>query len=243
VRGGLLERDVPSRFAERILDTARYRLDASGGEKFHAAFAESEYVKFPGFISPDGVELLREEVRRLGAVARRRDFRMVSMANSPRHMLTIGGKGIAETSDLVPALYRYPALLDFVTGVFGEPATLVDDPTERHVINILEAVGDTHGAHFDDFPLALVMFLETPPHGAGGELEFVRAAASLNDLEAGRVRRVRHEPGDAYLLKADTAAHRVVPLSRPAVRVAMNMAYTRPGATHATTRTASLLYD
>lgn len=229
--------------ARVIFNTARYELHARGGAELSREFTQREYVKLPGFISDEGLQLLRSEVERMQSIARRRDFTMETMGSSPRHMVTVGGKGITEASGVLPMLYRDPDLLAFIGGVFGEPTALVDDLTERHVVNILEGIGDTHGAHFDDFPIALVMFLESPPPGAGGEVEFVPAATSLSDLNNGRVQRERHEAGDAYILKADTAAHRVAPLNRPARRVAINMAFARPGATATTTNTASLLYD
>ncbi|WP_419248625.1 HalD/BesD family halogenase [Streptomyces melanogenes] len=42
--------------------------------------------------------------------------------------------------------------------------------------------------------------------------------------------RRHHQAGDAYLLRADTTAHRVSPLTRPGVRrTVLNVAYSVPG--------------
>ncbi|NEC86384.1 hypothetical protein [Streptomyces sp. SID12501] len=89
------------------------------------------------------------------------------------------------------------------------------------------------------------MFTEAPgpPHD-GGLLEYVPRAAGLDQLDTSLARRAHHAPGDAYLLRSDTTAHRATPLRRPGVRrVVLNFAYTTPGRRTATTPSAALLYD
>ncbi|MFE7093371.1 hypothetical protein ACFVBL_02265 [Streptomyces erythrochromogenes] len=167
------------------------------------------------------------------------------MDGTPRHMTTLGGRVIAEKSRLVPELYRDPELLALLSGLIGEEALPVPDPVERHVLNILHHQGDTHGAHTDDYPYALVIFLEAPATPEeGGLLEYLPDAASLHDLESGRARTAHHHPGDAYLLRSDTTAHRVTPLARTGTRrTVLNFAYTTPGATPQTTPSARRLYE
>ncbi|MEV4936896.1 HalD/BesD family halogenase [Streptomyces zaomyceticus] len=166
------------------------------------------------------------------------------MDDSPRHMTTLGGHVIAETSRLVPELYADPELLALVSGLIAEMALPVHDPVERHVLNILHREGDTHGAHTDDHPYALVMFLEAPDSPEdGGLLEYVPGATSLRDLTDGPTRTAHHRAGDAYLLRSDTTAHRVTPLTRAGVRrTVLNFAYTTPGAVPRTTPSARSLY-
>lgn len=85
--------------------------------------------------------------------------------------LTAGGLGPQDTavahglrlSALVSSLYQDPALLAFLTTVLGSEVSTVRDPVERHVLNILHGEGDTHGAHTDDHPLALVLFSNPHP--------------------------------------------------------------------------------
>lgn len=226
-----------------VFNTKRYELSVVGGERFGREFAANGYVGLPEFLSPDGLELLDAEVARMASISRRRDFAMACMENSPRHMRTLGGRAIVETSSLLPLLYENALLRNFIEGVFGEPVALVDDLTERHVINILEGEGDTHGVHFDDFPIALVIFVKAPRPGTGGEVEFVAGAEALCEIDGPAARRERHRAGDAYVLKADTSAHRVAPLTADSSRIALNMAFARPGATTTTTVSASLLYD
>ncbi|MET9515799.1 hypothetical protein [Streptomyces sp. NPDC002994] len=184
------------------------------------------------------------EVERLEKVAVRRDFTMASMNHSPRHMTTLGGHVITRESDLIPHSYRDEALITWLGKVTGLKAVGVADPLERHVINILHRQGDTHGAHTDDYPLALVLVTEAPSDPAdGGLLQWAPDAAGLNALDTAAVRHAHHRPGDGYLLRADTAAHRVTPLRRPGSRrTALNFAYTTPDRQGPVTSSASQLY-
>ncbi len=203
------------------------------------------YLPLPGLITADGLALLRREAAGLEALARRRDFAMACMDDSPRHMTTLGGQIIAEASKAIPALYRDPGLLDVVSRAAGEPVSEVDDPVERHVLNILHRAGDTHGAHTDDHPYALVLFLEAPHDPAdGGLVHFLPHAVSLRDLDSvDDARTAHHRPGDAYLLRSDTTAHRVTPLTRPGLRrTVLNFAYTTPAARPLHTDSAAELY-
>ncbi|WP_218779424.1 hypothetical protein [Streptomyces sp. NRRL B-24572] len=167
------------------------------------------------------------------------------MDHSPRHMTTLGGQVIAAASEAIPALYRDPALLGLVGRAAGEPVIEVGDPVERHVLNILHRAGDTHGAHTDDHPYALVLFLEAPDDPAdGGLVHFLPHAGSLRDLAtAAGARTAHHRAGDAYLLRSDTTAHRVTPLARRGVRrTVLNFAYTTPTARPHSSRSAAELY-
>ncbi|MGW6389682.1 HalD/BesD family halogenase [Streptomyces sp. NPDC055103] len=123
------------------------------------------------------------------------------------------------------------------------PCTAVS--VERHVLNVLHRPGDTHGAHTDDYPLALVLFLEAPPHPAdGGLLEFHPGRGDLDALDAPGTHRAHHRPGDAYVLRSDRTAHRVTPLDRPGLRrTVLNFAYTTPGHQNPTAPSAARLYD
>lgn len=239
--------------AEVGLSSARVR-DASAvfsfplparRESLRRRFSDDGYVTLPRLVSPVGLATLASEARRLEADAARRDFRMPCMADSPRHMTTLGGHRIAHASPVITRLYEDRDLMRLLSSLLGEAVVAVHDPVERHVLNVLHRPGDTHGAHTDDYPLALVLFLEAPPHPAdGGLLEFHPGRADLDALGAPGARRVHHRPGDGYLLRSDLTAHRVTPLGRPGVRrTVLNFAYTTPGRQGATSSSASLLYD
>ncbi|MCX5174099.1 phytanoyl-CoA dioxygenase family protein [Streptomyces virginiae] len=213
-------------------------------ESLRRQFSADGYVALPGLISPAGLVELRREARSLEADAVRRDFRMPGMADSPRHMTTLGGHQIARASPVITRLYADRDLMRLLSSLLGEAVVAVHDPVERHVLNVLHHPGDTHGAHTDDYPLALVLFLEAPPHTDGGLLEFHPGRGDLGALDAPGARRVHHRPADGYLLRSDVTAHRVTPLERPGLRrTVLNFAYTTPGRQGATTSTASLLYD
>ncbi|WP_051872315.1 HalD/BesD family halogenase [Streptomyces sclerotialus] len=208
-------------------------------------FTDDGYLPLPGLLSAALLARLRAELQRLATLAVRRDFTMACMNDSPRHLTVVGGQSIAQHSSLIPALYREPGLLTFLGRLTGLDITTVHEPVERHVLNVLHQPGDTHGAHIDDYPLALVLFLHAPAHHRdGGLLEYTPHASTLDALGTRSARRAHHRSGDAYLLRSDTTAHRVTPLRHPGLRRAvLNMAYTTPGRQHAVTDSATLLYD
>lgn len=213
-------------------------------EPLRHRFAAEGYVPLTGLVSPEGLHRLREETGRLRETGSRRDFHMDCMADSPRHMTTLGGKEIAEGSETISALYRDTGLVGLLTALHGCDVIPVDDPVERHVLNILHRPGDTHGAHTDDHPLALVLFIDAPPKPeSGGLLEYRPGSADLSALDAPGTRQVHHRTGDAYLLRSDLTAHRVTPLNEQGVhRIVLNFAYTTPGHECPATDSADQLY-
>lgn len=207
-------------------------------------FAETGYLPLPGLLTQPGLQSLRQEVGRLEASATRRDLSMECMDDSPRHMTTLGGHHIARESPLISALYRDTGLLALLTALHGTDVRPVEEPVERHVLNILHNPGDTHGAHTDDYPPALVLFVEAPPQAAdGGLLEFNPGHRSLAALDKPGTRQAHHHAGDAYLLRSDLTAHRVTPLNHPgARRTVLNFAYTTHGHHSPATDSARRLY-
>ena len=156
-------------------------------------------------------------------------------------------------------LYVHFELVSVIARVAGEPIYPCNHPEELIVCNFLLAQGSTHGWHLDDPPYALILVLEAPAPGAGGELEFIPGWADLNHelgldpdgpadagvaaaQAEGLIRSVDHRSGDAYLLRADRCAHRVAPLRASGTRrVALNFAYeARAGATYGDS--ATVLY-
>ena len=202
-------------------------------------FSHAGYLALPGLLRGQPLAVLRVEMERLLARARRRDFDMACMGGSPRHMTTLGGVEIAETAPTITDLYGSDELVAWLSQLVGLGLTLADDPVECHVLNHLHKGGDTHGLHTDDYPVALVMFLESPSCEEGcGHLEFFAACSAGHQSSV-----VRHDAGDAYLLRADKLSHRVQPIHDGCVRTVLNFAY---GATdHVVERTesASILYS
>ncbi|MFD3538330.1 2OG-Fe(II) oxygenase [Streptomyces sp. NPDC058662] len=209
-----------------------------------ARLAESGYVPLADFLTAEGLTLLWQEAARLGDIALRRDFSMACMDDSPRRMTTLGGQMIAEKSQMIPRLYKGEELISLLGRLTGQDVAPVPDPMERHVLNILHQHGDTHGGHTDDYPYALVLFLEAPSDPEdGGLLEFTPHTPDLAALGTPAAVTAHHQAGDAYLLRSDTTAHRVTPLTRPgARRTVLNFAYTLPNHTVHKTNSADQLY-
>ncbi|MFF5701234.1 hypothetical protein ACFY7H_01780 [Streptomyces sp. NPDC012794] len=187
-------------------------------------FAAEGYVPLPGLVPLDRLPLLRREIRRLESMAAHQD-----PATPPRPMTTLGGRIIAEESELIPRVYHDPALIGLVRGISELDAVTVADPLERHVVDILHPHGDAHGAHHHAHPLALVVFTEAPGSARDGGLLQYGPAGGAPPASDELARRAHHRPGDGYLLRSDTTAHRVTGLRRPGLRrVALNFAYTTP---------------
>ena len=214
-------------------------------EGLRARFASRGYLPLPRLIPPDLLMALRSDLRRLEEIATRRDFAMECMEGSPRHLTTLGGQVIAGQSPLIPALYQDEELIGLLGRISGITPVTVNDLLERHVVNILHRQGDTDGAHTDDYPLALVLFIEAPDSPEdGGLLHYAAHATGLGDLDGNSGCLAHHRPGDGYLLRSDTTAHRVTPLRRPGIRrTVINLAYTSEDRQNATTPSASLLYN
>jgi hypothetical protein len=227
---------------ESIFDFRRLDHDRPSAWRLHERFAAEGYVHLPAFLTSVGLALLRQEARELEVHARRRDFLMASMNNSPRHMTTIGGHTILKHSELISELYADQRLRHFLGDVTDIQCLAIPDEVERFVINYLHETGDVHGAHFDDHPIAFVTFLEAPSTTGGGELEVVPDAANLNEIDGDHVRTYRHSAGDCYVLRSDTSAHRVRPLVGQCRRVVLNMAFASAASVGITSDSASLLY-
>lgn len=206
-------------------------------ESTRALFDHAGYLPLPGLLPDAALRALRTEVNRLLARAKRRDFQMECMGGTPRHMTTLGGIEIAETAPVITDLYFDARLSEALGRLVGLELVPADDPVERHVLNVLHRSGDTHGLHTDDYPLALVLFLESPSCEEGcGHLEFFGACT------AGQSSIKSHSAGDAYLLRADKFPHRVKPIHDGCVRTVLNFAFGATTIPVTATPSASILY-
>jgi len=201
-----------------------------GGEQtaaLNAHYQDLHHAAFPAFVSPDFFAELKRDVDELLAFRRRRDFLMECMDNSPRRMNVVNGHIIEQNSRLIPALYNNPAIIEFLSSVIGEQVLPLSDDIDRYVINQLQMTSDTFGAHYDDYPISFVIILESPGMEGGGYAEMVPRSHSLSQLDENPIR-LPLNAGDAYVLKTDTTAHRVAPLTQDTLRTAINFAYTTP---------------
>lgn len=224
-------------------------------------FARNDYVALPGlFSAPLAFATLKAEVERLGQFAAKKNF-VMSGYNTPRVMATVGGRAIRRESSLLTEMYAEADLNLLVSRIAGRQVYPCNDQNEWMVINRLEGQGKTHGWHLDDPAYAMVIFVEAPAPGQGGEAEFIpdwrRLCGRLGenpegDVEAavagcrelGLIQSKSHAAGDAYLLRADRCLHRVAPLTAEgARRVIVNMAFEANPDTYRRGITAAYLYE
>lgn len=224
------------------------------------AFARDGYVRLPRSCFASVFSELQCEVMRLREYAKTRDFIMPGY-ETLRRMSTLGGKDIRRLSPMLVDFYNYPETRTLLSNICGQEVFSCNDESEWQVINWLEGPGETHGWHLDDPPLAVVLFIETPPGSDGGALEFINGWRQLcavvdSDPEqnatsliercraAGLINAKVHATGDAYLMRADQCLHRAAPLTAAgARRSVINLAFELQPDVRRTGVTASLLYD
>lgn len=221
--------------------SANYSPNAELMPELRLHYQRLHHVPFPAFVSDSFFPKLKRDVDALLTRKIRRDFLMECMDNSPRRMNVVNGHAIERFSELIPAFYNDARILDFLSEVVGERVLPLTDDIDRYVINQLQQTSDTFGAHYDDYPLSFVIILESPGVEFGGYAEMVPNASSLSQLDDNPIR-LPLKAGDAYLLKTDTTAHRVAPLTQDVRRTAINFAYTTPGYVPRQTESAAKLY-
>lgn len=193
-------------------------------------FRREGYVKLSGLIPDTIFKTVSEEVHRvLDIHAKRIDVELKATSNSPRYMSTVGQKAIAESSDLIPAIYDCRALTDFLTQLAAEPVVPCPWEDEKYIITRQHKRGDTHGWHWGDFSFTLIWIIEAPALEYGGMLQCVphtnwdkqdpRVHEYLIDNP---IRTYGHATGDMYFLRSNTTLHRTVPLSEDKTRIILN---------------------
>ncbi len=205
----------------RCLDLSR-----EAGARFHEEFALNCYVKLPSFFNNDSFAILKAEVLKIfERHSRRRDFNMKHDRNTPRRMSNVSGVTVAEHSQIIPALYHDSQLIEFLSGIAGTQVYVAPDLFERHAIHRLDKIEDVHGGHLDTYAFVFVIFFETPPQEAGGWLEFVPHSMEISDLDTPLAKRVGHNIGDCYFMKANKTVHRVLPLCQEVKRTNLIFTY------------------
>lgn len=211
-------------------------------DEHRARFAADGYVKLPRLLTNDALDVMRREISALEPRARARDF-VMSGPDTPRVMSVLGASQLLAESSAAALLYVHFELVRVIARIAGTAVYRCTHPEELMVCNLLLSEGETHGWHLDDPPYALVVMLEAPRRGAGGELEYISDwvgrchrqgldpsgpvdAAVEAARDEGLVRTADHRSGDAYLLRADRCMHRVAPLRAGGTRrIALNFAY------------------
>ncbi|NEY30951.1 ArpA protein [Streptomyces sp. PRKS01-65] len=190
-------------------------------------FRTDGYIEIPEF-GPAGLkaDIISEVYALLEEHGQRRQLKIASTGNSPRYYEAVGRNAIVANSEAIPASYRSPALLRFLAELTQEEGIVpVPWEPEEIVITRMTQTGDSHGWHWDDYSYSLIWIVEAPGEDEGGALEYVRDTEWDKQnprieeyLREGTVERRQPAKGSVYLLKADTAMHRVAPLTKEGAR-------------------------
>jgi len=198
------------------------------GDLFQAEcnFAAHDITIFRNFIFPETAANLQDYLFNRAEVLRK-DFLMPSSHNTPRHMSVVSGLFLNTLSDIVKT-YRNPHLLSILDQIAYNGDRLqeghvacYEDPLENMVATRLEKQGDTHGFHYDDPALALIICLEAPPTGMGGDVEYYMKGARGHRF----LNQTHLNIGDAYFMRTDCTFHRVMPLKGNFPRSILNLTY------------------
>ncbi|OJH36819.1 HalD/BesD family halogenase [Cystobacter ferrugineus] len=200
------------------------------------SFARTGFAKVSNLsLDPLKKMLAEEAMELLERHAQRRDMRFAETGNTSRKLSNVRRNDILAHGGVIPRLYGSPALLSALGHIVGGPVLPCPYDDEQYVITQLHQPGDTHGWHWDDYSYALVWIIECPPVELGGFVQCV-PHTRWNKREPRLFEAFIHrpiysfalEPGDLYLLRADTTLHRVYPLLGAHRRVILNMAYASP---------------
>jgi hypothetical protein len=205
------------------LGAAHERMD-----ELRAEYLRDGFIQFPDFGTPELRAAVAAEVNYLlDVAAQRRDVTIAATDHSPRRYEAVGRDPIFDNSVLIPALYRSPRFMRFVAAVTGEDEVITAPHIPEEVlISRMTQAGDSHGWHWDDYPYAVIWIIDAPPHpDDGGYLEYIpnttwdKANPRVQEhLDTHELKRGDIAEGMLYILKADTALHRVAPLVRDGLR-------------------------
>jgi hypothetical protein len=207
-------------------------------DELKAAYAPEGHITIEDFAPPAVWAGVEDEVQELLLIAaHRRDLTVKSTGNSPRRYDAISRDDIVANSTLIPSLYRSPVLRRFLAELTSEEEIIaVPHEPEEILITRMAEPGDSHGWHWDDYPYAMIWLIDAPPPEDGATVEFIPHTTWDKEnprikehLEEYEIRRHNPPTGSIYLLRADTALHRVGPLLRDgAVRTVLVLSFATP---------------
>ncbi len=204
-------------------------------ERLAAAFAREGLVHLGKLLPPDLAAAMNEEaVWLLENHGRRREVVLPTTGNTPRSYRSVARDYIARWGGIIPCFFHSEAIRGFLAEVAGERLHKVPYEPEEFIVNALEAAGDTHGWHFDDYSYALVWVAEAPDPMLDARVEYIPGVrwnkedpeGQLKELLATRpVRSLYVEPGTCYLMQTRKTLHRVSPLADHCRRTAVIFTY------------------
>jgi len=186
-----------------------------------------------GLLTVKALAAIRQVADCARAAAVRRDLIMAGTGFTPRSMSVVSAQKLPVDCGMGD-IYGSKWTHGLLAAVTGQRPQEVRHSVEWGVANFLEARGDTHGAHRDDYPIAFVLIVRAP--NIGGEVLY----SPTNSDELSGV--LSLAAGDAYAMRADRILHAVAPVS-DGTRAALVFAYNFAGNEVQITPSASMLYE
>lgn len=191
------------------------------------SYKECDFAEITGFMPEDIYSTALNELEELFENrSKRRDLVIKQSGNTLRKYTNLDRDALNEHSKVIPSVFRSPALYELMEKVVGETVYPVPYVPEEFIASRLHKAGDVHGWHWDDYTWAMIWIFQIPDENIGGSLEYVpRVPWNRDDprieeiLARGPVLKRHPQTGSAYLLKANTALHRVSPLRENAERM------------------------
>jgi hypothetical protein len=203
----------------------------------HAQFEANSVAILRGFCPPLLLSSLKHEADALmQAHGAAKNMRFELTDYTPRRLTTVGQPVIQAHGNIIPAVYESPQVMGLVSRIVGEQVHICPYAGERYVVSRLERPGDTHGWHWDDYSLGMIIVLEAPHPKDGGYLQCV-PHTRWNKEEPAVYAAFLKSPiysyalaaGDAYILRTDTTLHRVAPIREGCRRTIINMVWANEG--------------
>ena len=222
-----------------LVDLARYPFDRTDTAAYRQlmddsreALADNMLCCLTGFLTPQGIDTVREDVRGMEAMAELRRFTRTpyvfnppdddTPADHPRRreqdyeVSYVYGQRF-EADRPLRQVYGWDDLLDFLSQVVGHRLYRSADPTYDLIVTLI-GPGGIHGWHFDSNEFVVSLMLE--PADEGGVFEYVPNLRGpddehyddverLLDGERSRVVTVPAEAGSLLLFHGHHSMHRV----------------------------------
>jgi hypothetical protein len=220
-----------------LKDLVTYHVNTFSSEeidKLRHKFSRDGFVKISNIINEDiKLQVHHEILNLVEKNSERRDIRLATTDNTPRHMSVIRSHHISEHGKIITTLSRSNELKSFLEKITLEELHDVPNLDEEYVITKQDKAGDTHGWHWGDCSYALIWIVKTPPIQFGGMLQCIPHTSWNKEkprvyeyLCENPITTYALESGDVYLLKTDTTLHRTVPINEDGrTRIMLNMSW------------------
>lgn len=228
---------LPLSIGERIREHLRSPVIRDRISDFQMQYREDDFAEISGFMPRDLHQAALDELESLFSTqSKRRDLTIRQSENTPRKLTILDRDTLNDGSRIIPSIFRARKLYELLELIVGESVHSVPYIPEEFIASRLHKAGDEHGWHWDDYTWALVWIFKMPGEDNGGSVEFVKrvqwnhANPQIEGIvERGPVLKRHPRVGSAYLLKADTALHRVSPLRESGERLIVCYSFASSG--------------